>query len=162
MYSSDFDDDDDSYSRQHHHYFRKLGMMEWLTIILSLIGIIVVLVLLCRCCQRSKNQGQIITQPPPPAPPGPLTTAPYPQQQFVAAYPVSSPYHPSTYAVQMPLPGHSTATVVIPPYPLQNTSAPAPHHHAPTAPDLNALPPSYEQATGTHLKQSPYNPGYLA
>ncbi|RVE42272.1 hypothetical protein evm_013080 [Chilo suppressalis] len=118
----------------------------FVTVIVLVISTILVLVLICSCCRR--NARQIISHLPP-APPGPLTRAPYPQQQVVVPYPVTSPY--PAYPTHMPGMG--------PPYP-----HPAPTHTlhdppAPTAPDLHALPPSYEQATGAG-KQPPCNPAF--
>ncbi|KAL4709543.1 hypothetical protein ACJJTC_007274, partial [Scirpophaga incertulas] len=135
----------------------KLAGMEIITSVCAIIGIAVLLILLCKCCRRS-NRGQVISTQPPPPPPGTVVIAPYPQQQYVIQ--THSPYAAATstvpYPAAYPHPAPHAAPLV--------TAAAS---HAPTAPDLAALPPSYEQATGagahqppTNFTQSPYNPSY--
>ncbi|XP_063834059.1 nematocyst expressed protein 4-like isoform X1 [Ostrinia nubilalis] len=183
-FQSSFDTSTDYTEIQHW----PVGIMEAVITAVFVLSIVVVLLLmLCRCCSRDRSRGQVIT---PPAPPG-TVPAPYPQQQYstvVTTYPVAQAPYPAAQApypaAQAPYPvaPYPAAPVGMPtpgagaPYP---TAMPYPHpqpqpHVAPSAPDANvffgmappgwntqALPPSYEQATGAEFKHAtPYNPGY--
>ncbi|XP_069355798.1 protein shisa-5-like isoform X2 [Maniola hyperantus] len=137
---------------------------------LYIVGTVVIVILLiiccCRCCCR-RERGQVLT--PAPTHVQVQVPAPYPQQQYNAPYPtqvittypvhtgaqVAYPHphpHPQPGGYHYPpQPGPAAAPYPTSPYP----SAAYPPT-APSAPEANAMPPSYDQAVCS--KPPPNNP----